>query len=350
MAFDFKNLIAELADGKVLSREIACDAFKYMMNGDATGPQIGAFLMALRVRGETIDEITGAVEAMRSKALTIKAPDGAVDTCGTGGDTAGTYNISTAAAIVLAACGVPVAKHGNRAVSSKSGSADVLETLGINIDADMFIVNKCLEELDISFLMATRHHSAARHVGPARASLGTRTIFNLIGPLSNPAETKFQVIGVFDKKWNRPMAEVLGTLGSKHVWVVTGSDGLDEITITGDTHVAEFKDGKINEFTVSPEDAGLKRATMKEIEGGDAEYNAAAIWDILGGEKNAYRDIVLLNTSAALIVSGNATDLKDGVRIATQAIDSGKAKETLENWIEMSNQEPPVIEEDKEDE
>jgi anthranilate phosphoribosyltransferase len=284
---------------------------------------------------------------MRSKAATIKAPAGAVDTCGTGGDTAGTYNISTAAAILLAACGVPVAKHGNRAVSSKSGSADVLETLGINIDADMFIVKKCLDELGISFLMATRHHSAARHVGPARASLGTRTIFNLIGPLSNPAETKFQVIGVFDQKWNRPMAEVLGRLGSKHVWVVTGSDGLDEITITGETHVAEYKNGTVNEFTVSPEDAGLERASLKDIEGGDAEFNAAAIIDILEGKKNAYRNIVLLNTAASLIVSGKAKDLKDGVSIAANVIDSGKAKEKLDAWITMSNEEPPEPEEDE---
>lgn len=348
MALDFKHLIARLADGELLNREDAKQAFLYMMNGDATGPQIGAFLMALRVRGEQLDEITGAVEAMRSKALGIKAPIGAVDTCGTGGDTAGTYNISTAAAIVLAACGVPVAKHGNRAVSSKSGSADVLEALGINIDADMSIVKRCLDELGISFLMATRHHSAARHVGPARASLGTRTIFNLIGPLSNPADTKFQVIGVFDQKWNRPMAEVLGRLGSEHVWVVTGSDGLDEITITGETHVAEYKDGNVTEFMVSPEDAGLKRAKMKDIEGGDAEFNAAAIHDILNGEKNAYRDIVLLNTAAALVVSGNATDLKDGARIAADAIDSGKAKETLQAWITLSNEEPQVEEDEDE--
>jgi anthranilate phosphoribosyltransferase len=348
MSFDFKKTIAYLADGNLLTRSQSRDAFNYMMNGDATGPQIGAFLMALRVRGEQLDEITGAVEAMRSKATTIKAPDGAVDTCGTGGDTAGTYNISTAAAIVLAACGVPVAKHGNRAVSSKSGSADVLETLGINIDADMTIVKKCLDELGISFLMATRHHSAARHVGPARASLGTRTIFNLIGPLSNPAETKFQVIGVFDQKWNRPMAEVLGRLGSKHVWVVTGSDGLDEITITGETHVAEFKDGKVTEFTVTPEDAGLERANMKDIQGGDAEYNAAAIIDIMSGAKNAYRDIVLLNTAAALIVAGKASDLKEGANIAANAIDNGKAKEILNAWITMSNEEPPKAVEDNE--
>jgi anthranilate phosphoribosyltransferase len=347
MPFDFKKTIANLADGHILSREEARNAFNYMMNGDATGPQIGAFLMALRVRGEHLDEITGAVEAMRSKASTIKALDGAIDTCGTGGDTAGTYNISTAAAIVLAACGVQVAKHGNRAVSSKSGSADVLERLGINIDADMFVVKKCLDELGISFLMATRHHSAARHVGPARASLGTRTIFNLIGPLSNPAETKYQVIGVFDQKWNRPMAEVLGRLGTKCVWVVTGSDGLDELTITGETHVAEYKNGKVKEFTITPEEAGLERASLKDIEGGNAEFNASAIIDIMSGEKNAYRDIVLLNTAAALVVSGKASNLKAGVAMAASVIDSGKAKAKLEAWIEMSNEEPPELDEDE---
>lgn len=349
MALNFKQLISHLADGETLSRSQSRDAVTYMMSGDATGPQIGAFLMALRVRGESIDEITGAVEAMRAKAMTIKAPVGAVDTCGTGGDTAGTYNISTAAAIVLSACGVAVAKHGNRAVSSKSGSADVLEVLGINIDADMRIVKRCLDELGISFLMATRHHSAARFVGPARASLGTRTIFNLIGPLSNPADTKFQVIGVFDKKWNKPMAEVLGKLGSEHVWVVTGADGLDEITITGKTYVAEYKDGKINEFTVSPEDGGLKCATLKEIQGGDAEFNADAIIKLLNGENNPYRDIVLLNTAAALLVAGKADDLKSGVKIAAKAIDSGKAKEKLAAWIELSNVILPP-EEDDEDE
>ena len=347
MSFDFKQIINYLAQGKILTREMSREAFEYMMDGDATGPQIGAFLMGLRIRGEKVEEMIGAVEAMRSKALAIKAPEGAVDTCGTGGDQSGTYNISTAAAIVLAACGVSVAKHGNRAASSKAGSADVLETLGINIDADMSIVKRCLDEIGISFLMATRHHSAARHVGPARASVGTQTIFNLIGPLSNPAQTKFQVIGVFDKKWNRPMAEVLGTLGSEHVWVVTGSDGLDELTITGKTYVAEYKDGKVREFTVSPEDAGLECAPIEQVKGGDADYNAAAIIDILKGARNTYRDIVLLNTAAALIVGGKVDDLNAGVKMAGEAIDNGKAFETLEKWIELSNEEPPVLDEDE---
>ena len=348
MSLNFKQLISQLADGETLSRQVSKQAFNYMMDGDATGQQVGAFLMALRLRGETIDEITGAVDAMRAKALTIEAPIGAVDTCGTGGDTAGTYNISTAAAIVLAACGVPVAKHGNRAVSSKSGSADVLQALGINIDADMRLVKQCLDQLGISFLMATRHHSAARHVAPARTSLGTRTIFNLIGPLSNPAQTKFQVIGVFDRKWNKPMAQVLGNLGSEHVWVVTGADGLDEISISDKTYVAEYKDGKVHEFTICPEDAGLRRHPLKEIEGGDADYNAQAILDLLDGKKNAYREIVLLNTAAALLVSAKASDLKEGVIIAAKAIDSGAAKEKFEKWIELSNTILPPEEDDDE--
>lgn len=349
MSIDFKEIINYLAQGKTLSREMARDTFEYMMNGDATAAQIGAFLMGLRIRGETVDEMTGAVDAMRGKALSIKAPEGAVDTCGTGGDQSGTYNISTASAIVLSACGVPVAKHGNRAASSKSGSADVLETIGINIDADMEIVKRCLYELGISFLMATRHHSAARHVGPTRAALGTQTIFNLIGPLSNPAEAKYQVIGVFHQKWNRPMAEVLGKLGSEHVWVVTGADGLDELTITGETHVAEYYDGKVTEFTVTPESAGLERSSIDDIKGGDAEYNAEALIGVLNGDKNAYRDIVLLNTAAALIVGGKASNLKDGVKIAQKAIDSGKAKAKLDAWITLSNQEPPAAEEDSDE-
>ncbi|MFC7050589.1 anthranilate phosphoribosyltransferase [Emcibacter nanhaiensis] len=337
MSFEFKQVIDKIARGLTLNREESRQSFEYMMSGDATGPQIGAFLMGLRVRGETVDEITGAAEVMRAKASAIQAPEGAIDTCGTGGDGASTYNISTAAAIVIAACGVPVAKHGNRAMSSKSGSADVLETLGINIEAELDVVEKCIRELGIGFLMATRHHSAMRHVGPARASLGTRTIFNLLGPLANPAGTKRQVIGVFDKKWLRPMAEVLGQLGSEHVWVVHGSDGLDELTITGPSYVAEYKNGTVSEFEVSPEDIGLSTSNIESIRGGDAKYNAAALKQILAGEKNAYRDIVLLNSAAALVVADKATDLKAGAELAAQALDSGVAEEKLQQWIKMSN-------------
>jgi len=337
MSPDFKTLLGKIAQGDSLSQEQSRNAFNYMMSGDATGPQIGAFLMGLRLRGETIDEITGAAEVMRAKARKIKAPTGAVDTCGTGGDGAHTFNISTASAIVLAACGVSVAKHGNRAISSKSGSADVLEHLGINIEAEHHQVEKCIQEIGIGFMMATRHHSAMRHVGPARTALGIRTIFNLLGPLSNPAGTRHQVIGVFDKKWTEPLAQVLGKLGAEHVWVVHGSDGLDELSISGPTFVSEYKLGHVKSFEVNPEDAGLNAYNIKEISGGDVEYNARALRALLAGEKNAYRDIVLLNTAAALLVSGKARDLKQGVALAAEAIDSGKAREKLDQWIKMSN-------------
>lgn len=337
MSPDFKTLINKIASGESLTRQESRAAFNYMMSGDATGAQIGAFLMGLRLRGETIEEIIGAAEAMRAKAHTITAPDNAIDTCGTGGDGSHTYNISTAAAIVLAACGVSVAKHGNRAISSKSGSADVLETLGINIEADMDIVERCLADIGIGFMMATRHHSAMRHVGPSRTSLGTRTIFNLLGPLSNPAGAKYQVIGVFDKKWTAPLAEALGKLGSKRVWVVHGEDGLDELSISGPTFVSEYQNGEVTSFKITPEDAGLSCHPLSDIRGGDAKHNANALRDIFTGHKNAYRDIVLLNCAAALLVAGKAQDLKEGVKLAANAIDDGKATEKLDQWIKMSN-------------
>jgi len=337
MSPDFKTLINKIASGGTLTRQESYKAFNYMMSGDATGAQIGGFLMGLRLRGETIEEIVGAAEAMRAKALFITAPDNAVDTCGTGGDGAHTYNISTAVAIVLAAAGVSVAKHGNRAISSKSGSADVLEYLGVNIDADMAVVERNLAEIGIGFMMAPRHHSAMRHVGPSRTSLGTRTIFNLLGPLSNPAGAKYQVIGVFDKKWTAPLADVLGKLGSARVWVVHGADGLDELSISGPSFVAEYHGGKISSFEVSPEDAGLSRHPVSDLKGGDAAYNARALKQVLQGKKNAYRDIVLLNCAAALLVAGKAKDLADGAQQAAQAIDSGGAAEKLKQWVEMSN-------------
>lgn len=337
MSPDFKTLINKIASGQVLTQQESYNAFDYMMSGDATGAQIGAFLMGLRLRGETIEEITGAAEAMRAKAHFIKAPDNAVDTCGTGGDGAHTYNISTAAAIVLSACGVSVAKHGNRAISSKCGSADVLETLGINIEANMNIVEHCLSSIGIGFMMATRHHSAMRHVGPSRKSLGTRTIFNLLGPLSNPAGAKYQVIGVFDKKWTLPIAEVLGRLGSKRVWVVHGADGLDELSISGPTYVSEYSNGKVTSFEVTPEDAKLNCHPLSDIRGGNAQHNARALREVLEGRKNAYRDIVLLNCAAALVVSGKARNLEQGAILAAEAIDSGKATEKLNQWITMSN-------------
>jgi len=289
------------------------------------------------VRGETVPEIVGAVRAMRGKMLRIDAPAGTVDTCGTGGDGAGTLNISTGAAIVTAASGVPVAKHGNRAASSKTGAADVLAALGVNIDADMGLVKEALWKANICFLMAPRHHNAMRHVGPTRVELGTRTIFNLMGPLSNPAGAKRQLVGVFAKQWIQPMAEVLGRLGTERAWVVHGGDGLDEITTTGVSHVAELKDGRVTQFEVSPEAAGLSRAQASDIKGADAATNAAAITDLVAGKKGAYRDIVLLNSAAALLVAGKAPDLKAGVTMAAQAIDNGKAQATLALLVSITN-------------
>jgi len=334
---DLKPLIAAVAAGRSLDENEAAQAFDILMSGDATPSQIGGFLMALRVRGETVAELTGAVRTMRAKMLKIEAPAGAVDTCGTGGDNSGTLNISTGAAIVTAACGVPVAKHGNRAASSRTGTADALGALGVNIEADMALVKEALWRANICFMLAPRHHSAMRHVGPSRVELGTRTIFNLMGPLSNPAGTRLQLLGVFAKDWIEPMALVLGALGTERAWVVHGSDGLDEITTTGPTHVADLKDGKVRLFEVTPEMAGLPRATPAELKGADAATNAAAITELLAGRPGPYRDIVLLNSAAALLVAGKAADLKAGVALAAAAIDSGKAKATLGQLIAITN-------------
>jgi anthranilate phosphoribosyltransferase len=337
---DLKPLIAAVAGGRSLDENDAAQAFDILMSGDATPAQIGGFLMALRVRGETVAELTGAVRTMRAKMLKIEAPAGAVDTCGTGGDNSGTLNISTGAAIVTAACGVPVAKHGNRAASSRTGTADALSALGVNIEADMTLVKEALWRANICFMLAPRHHSAMRHVGPSRVELGTRTIFNLMGPLSNPAGTRLQLLGVFAKDWIEPMALVLGALGTERAWVVHGSDGLDEITTTGPTHVADLKEGKVRLFEVTPEMAGLPRATPAELKGADAATNAAAITELLAGRPGPYRDIVLLNSAAALLVAGKAADLKAGVALAAAAVDSGKAKATLTQLIAITNRAP----------
>src|SRR6266404_4052454 len=322
---DLRPLLAEVASGRTLSESEAEAAFDIIMSGNATPSQMGAFLMALRVRGESVDEITGAARTMRAKALTIDAPPGTIDTVGTGGDASGTFNISTATALVVAGSGVPVAKHGNRAFSSKSGAADVLSALGVNIDADMAIVRRCLWEIGMCFLMAPRHHSAMRHVGPTRVELGTRTIFNLLGPMSNPAQARRQLVGVFAPQWVVPMAEVLGRLGAERAWVVHGS-GIDEMTTTGTTRVAEFKDGKVVEFKVEPEDAGIRRATIEQLKGGEPAHNAALMRDLLGGSPGPLRDVVLLNSAASLIVAGRATSLRQGAELATQSIDSGAAR------------------------
>jgi anthranilate phosphoribosyltransferase len=335
---DLKALLAHVADGKSLDAAQAERAFEIIMSGDATPAQMGGFLMALRVRGETVAEITGAVRAMRAKMLTIDAPAGAIDTVGTGGDAKGTYNISTASAFVVAACGVPVAKHGNRALSSRSGAADVLMALGINIDADMRLVQKALREVNLCFLMAPRHHSAMRHVGPTRVELGTRTIFNLLGPLSNPARVKRQLVGVFAPQWVKPLAEVLRDLGHERAWVVHGADGLDELSTTGPSQVAELNEGKIKTFEVSPADAGLPKARLADLLGGDAEYNAEALRALLDGAAGPFRDIVLYGSAAALIVAGKVGDLKEGVAKAAEAIDSGRARQTLAGLVAISHE------------
>ncbi|MEE8279253.1 MAG: anthranilate phosphoribosyltransferase [Alphaproteobacteria bacterium] len=336
---DFKELLAFVADGGSLSREQAEEAFEIIMSGAATPSQMGAFLMGLRVRGETVDEIAGAARVMRAKATHVEAPDGAIDTCGTGGDASGTYNVSTGAALIAAACGVPVAKHGNRALSSKAGSADVMSALGVNIEADMELVKESLWRNNIGFLMAPRHHSAMRHVAPTRVELGTRTIFNLLGPLSNPANAKRQLLGVFDRQWVEPMAEVLGSLGSERAWVVHGSDGLDELTTTGTSYVAELNNGKLSTFEVRPEDAGLSRAAPGDLKGDDANTNAQAMRAMLDGEPGPFRDIVLYNAAGALIVAGVAEGLRDGVALGAEAIDSGKARAVLDRLVEITNRE-----------
>ncbi len=334
---DFKSLLGKLATGEPLGEDEAYAAFGVMMSGDATPAQTGAFLMGLRVRGETVAEITGAARAMREKALALAAPPDVIDTCGTGGDGRGTCNISTAAALVVAACGVPVAKHGNRAMSSPSGSADVLRALGVDIDADMALIGESLATAGIGFLMAPRHHGAMRHVAGARVELGTRTIFNILGPLSNPAGARRQLIGVFDERWLEPIAAVLGNLGSERVWVVHGADGMDELTTTGPSFVAELKDGAVSRFEVVPEDAGLARTDPAALAGGDPSHNAAALRRVLAGAPGAYRDIVLLNAAAALVVAGKAQDLAGGAALAGAAIDGGAARQVLERLVAITN-------------
>ena len=338
---DMKPLLAKAATGEALTEAEAETAFDIIMSGDATHAQIGGFLMALRVRGETVAEITGAVRSMRAKALPIEAPPGAFCMAGTGGDAKGTFNISTGTSLVVAGCGVPMAKHGNRAQSSKCGSADVFAALGVNIDADMALVKRSIWEAGIGFLMAPRHHGAMRHVVGPRVELGTRTIFNFLGPLSNPAGVKRQLAGVFARQWIEPMAQVLGNLGSERAWVVHGSDGIDELTTTGPSHVAELKDGKVSTFEVTPEDAGLPRAAPEDLKGGDPETNAGILRGVLDGAPGPIRDIVILNTAGALIAAGKAENLAEGAALAAVAIDDGKAKAALEKMVAITNSAPP---------
>jgi anthranilate phosphoribosyltransferase len=308
-----------------------------MMSGEATPSQMGALLMGLRVRGETVDEITGAVTTMRAKMLGVQAPANAVDVVGTGGDASGSFNISTCAAFIVAGAGVPVAKHGNRALSSKSGAADVLQALGVKIDLNAEQVGACIREAGIGFMFAPAHHPAMKNVGPTRVELGTRTIFNLLGPLSNPAGVKRQMVGTFSKHWVEPMAQVLKNLGSECVWVVHGSDGLDEITTSGATSVAALERGKIRTFEVTPEEAGLKRVKPEALRGGEAGENAKALLDVLKGKAGPFREVAILNAAAALIVAGKAKDLKEAAALAAKSIDSGEAEGRLDRLIAVSN-------------
>jgi anthranilate phosphoribosyltransferase len=314
---DLKSIIGKVATGATLSREEAASAFDSMMSGEATPSQMGGLLMALRVRGETVDEITGAVSAMRGKMLRVQAPADAVDVVGTGGDGSGSVNVSTCASFIVAGAGVPVAKHGNRALSSRSGAADVLASLGVKIDLTPEQVGRCV-------------------VGPTRVELATRTIFNLLGPLSNPAGVKRQMVGVFSRHWVQPLAQVLKNLGSESVWVVHGSDGLDEITLTGPSFVASLDNGKVTTFEVTPEDAGLTCCNGDALKGGDADANAVALQSVLNGKPSPYRDVALLNAAAALIVAGRARNLKEGVAIGAKSLDSGAAAARLKHLVAVS--------------
>ncbi|SNR45463.1 anthranilate phosphoribosyltransferase [Paracoccus sediminis] len=332
---DIRPLIG-IAATRPLTGSEAEAAFSALFDGAATPAQIGGLLMALRVRGETVDEIAAAARAMRARMNRIHAPIGAMDIVGTGGDGKGTLNISTATAFVVAGAGVPVAKHGNRNLSSKSGAADALTAMGINVMGGPTVAQEAISHAGICFMMATMHHPAMRHVGPPRAELGTRTVFNLLGPLTNPASVRRQLTGAFSADWIRPMAEVLRDLGSDAAWLVHGADGTDEISIAGETRVAALKDGAISEFVVVPEDAGLSRHPFESIIGGEPHENAAAFRALLGGDPGAYRDAVLLNAAAALLIAGKAGDLHEGAAMAAESIDSGAAKARLDRLAHIT--------------
>ncbi len=336
MSDALKPLIGKAADGP-LTRDEAAAAFGAIMSGEATPAQIGGFLMALRTRGETVDEYAAAASVMRAKMERVTAPEGAMDIVGTGGDGKGTLNISTATAFVVAGAGVPVAKHGNRNLSSKSGAADALTEMGVNVMVGPAVVEAALAEAGIAFMMAPMHHPAMRYVGPARAELGTRTIFNILGPMTNPAGVKRQLTGAFSADLIRPMAETLTALGTERAWLVHGGDGTDELSIAAPSRVAETRDGEIREFEIHPEDAGLPVHPFEAILGGAPAQNAAKFRALLDGARSAYRDAVLLNAAAALVVAGAAPDLKSGVERARESIDSGEARRRIETLARITS-------------
>lgn len=334
---ELRQLIQKVSGGATLSEQEIRTALGQMTEGAATAAQMGAFLMALRVRGETVEEITGAAQMLRDRMNRVEVAPGAVDIVGTGGDAHGTYNVSTCASLIAAGAGVRVAKHGNRRVSSMSGASDVLATLGVKLDVPFSVISRCVEEAGVGFMWAPMHHPAMKHWAPVRAELGIRSIFNLLGPISNPAGVRHQVVGVFSRQWVEPIAHVLNKLGAERVWVVHGHDGLDELTTTGATDVAEVLDGKVRTFEVTPADAGLSPARLSDLKGGDEHANAAAIRDVLAGQRTPLRDIAILNAAAALIVAGRAANLMDGAALGAHAIESGAARRALERLVAISN-------------
>jgi anthranilate phosphoribosyltransferase len=336
-ANELKRVIQKVSSGATLEVAEITSAFEIMTAGHATPAQMGAFLMAMRVRGETVEEITGAAKFMRSKMTRVNAPAGAVDIVGTGGDSHGTYNVSTCASLVAAGAGLPIAKHGNRSVSSISGASDVLAALGVKLDVGPAVIERSIAEAGVGFMWAPMHHASMKHWAPIRAELGIRTIFNLLGPICNPAGVKRQIVGVYSWQWVEPVAQVLKELGSEHVWVVHGHDGLDELTTTGSTDIAELKNGKITVLEVTPADAGLPPAKLSDLKGGDAQTNASAIREVLAGKTGPFRDIVLLNAAAAMIVGGKCETLEQGVAMAAKSIDSGAAATALAKLIVVTS-------------
>jgi anthranilate phosphoribosyltransferase len=341
--------VRALVERRDLSRIEAAAAMEAIMSGAATNAQIAAFLTALRMKGETVEELIGFAQVMRQKVVRIRTRGDEVagltgtdremliDTCGTGGDATGTFNVSTATAFVVAGAGLRVAKHGNRSVSSLAGASDVLSALGVKLDVPFTTITRCVDEAGVGFMWAPQHHPAMKHWAPIRGELGIRTVFNLLGPISNPAGVQRQIVGVFSWHWVEPIAHVLKNLGCEHVWVVHGHDGLDELTTTGATDVAEVKDGKVTVFEVTPADAGLPPAKLSDLKGGDAQHNAAAIGEVLAGKKMPLRDIAVLNAAAALIVGGKAANLIDGAALAVHAIATGAAKGALERLVAITN-------------
>ncbi|PVM83982.1 anthranilate phosphoribosyltransferase [Caulobacter radicis] len=338
MSDAFKPLLAKLADGQTLSEDDAEVFFSACLRGEPTPAQVAAAVTAMRLRGETVGEIAACARAMRRAAVHLEHPYDVVDVCGTGGDGLHTLNISTAVGFVAAGGGLKVAKHGNRAVTSKSGTADVLAALGVNIDASLAQQRAALDSAGICFLFAQSHHGAMKHVAPIRQQLGFRTIFNLLGPLTNPAGAKRQVVGVSAPRFVEPIARALGALGAERAWSVHGG-GMDELTITGETEVAEWREGAMRLFTITPEAVGLQRASLAEITGGDPAFNAAALTRLLDGETGAYRDIVLLNAAAAFLVADKVETLREGVELAGAVLDDGRAKAALAGLVAATNAE-----------